>query len=341
MNLFRAELLRFVTRRFFAVMIVVILAILAVSALSFASNSQPVGAAERQAAAERSIQDFNTSVTELQAMYDTCVADVNSPTPTGEWGTTLGDCNAIKEKSSGITPNPIESYLPHQFRLRWELEDSLYVAAAILLVFGFLVGASFVGAEWTSGGMTNLLLWQPRRIQVLAVKLGTALLGVLAVSVVYAAAWIGAMWVIAATRGDISQVTPGFWQSIALLCARSAALAMMCAAIGFALAMLGRHTAMALGVGIAYAMIVEIGTRIIFSLNGINFPERYQLATYVVAWLSKRVELYDPGFCRYAFDRCDPTVYVIDLPTSGTVLGLVVLALVGAATVMFRRRDVA
>jgi hypothetical protein len=98
---------------------------------------------------------------------------------------------------------------------------------------------------------------------------------------------------------------------------------MIGAAIGFALAMLGRHTAMALGVGIAYAMIVEIGTRIIFGLNSINFSERFQLATYVVAWLSKRVELYDPGFCRYAFDTCDPKVYVIDLTTSGTVLGAV------------------
>jgi hypothetical protein len=86
---------------------------------------------------------------------------------------------------------------------------------------------------------------------------------------------------------------------------------------------------------------VEIGTRIIFGLNAINFPERFQLATYVVAWLSKRVELYDPGFCRYAFDRCDPRMYVIDLPTSGLVLGVVVLALVGASALAFRRRDVA
>jgi ABC-type transport system involved in multi-copper enzyme maturation permease subunit len=341
MNLLRAELLRFVTRRFFAVMLVVILAILAVSALSFAANSQPVSADDRRIAAERAMQDFNSGVAEMQTMYDNCVADVNSPTPSGEYGSTLADCNGIKEKMGYITPNPIESYLPHQFRLRWELEGSLYVAAAILAVFGFLVGASFVGAEWTSGGMTNLLLWHPQRIQVLAAKLGTALLGVLAVCAAYTAVWIGTLYTVAATRGDTSEATAGFWQSITLLCVRSAVLAMIGAAIGFALAMLGRHTAMALGVGIAYAMIVEIGTRIIFGLNAINFPERFQLATYVVAWLSKRVELYDPGFCRYAFDKCDPQIYVIDLPTSGTVLGVVVAVLVGAAILVFRRRDVA
>lgn len=341
MTLFRAELIRFVTRRFVAVMIIVILAILAVTALSVAANSQPASAADRQVAADRAMQDFNSAVGEMQAYYDHCVADVTSPEPTGDYGGTLADCEATKEKMASITPNSIETYLPHQFRLRWELEDSLYVAAAVLGVFGFLIGASFVGAEWTSGGMTNLLLWHPRRIKVLTAKLGTVLLGVLVICAAYIAVWIGTLWTIAATRGDISDATPGFWQSISLLGLRSAALAMIGAAIGFALAMLGRHTAMALGVGLAYAMIVEIGTRIIFGLNSINFSERFQLATYVVAWLSKRVELYDPGFCRYAFDQCDPKVYVIDLTTSGTVLGALVVALVAVAALVFRRRDVA
>jgi ABC-2 type transport system permease protein len=340
-NLFRAELIRFVTRRFIAVMIVVILGILAVSALSVAANSQPIGAAEREIAAEQSRQDFNAAIGDMQSWYDLCVADVSSPAPTGQYGSTLADCEATKEKLASITPNPVDSYLPHQFRLRWELQDSIYVAAAVLAVFGFLVGASFVGAEWTSGGMTNLLLWHPRRIQVLAAKLGTALLGVLAVCAGYLAVWIGTLWTIAATRGDTSNATPGFWQSITLLCVRSAVLAMIGAAIGFALAMLGRHTAMALGVGLAYAMIVEIGTRIIFGLNSINFPERFQLATYVIAWLSKRVDLYDPGLCRYAFDTCEPKLYVIDLATSGTVLGALVVAIVAAAALVFRRRDVA
>jgi hypothetical protein len=105
--------------------------------------------------------------------------------------------------------------------------------------------------------------------------------------------------------------------------------------------MLGRHTAMALGVGLAYALVVEIGTRIVFGLNQINFPERFQLATYVVAWLSKRVELYDSGWCRYAIDDCQPRLYVIDLATAATVLGVVALVIVAAAALVFRRRDVA
>ena len=50
----------------------------------------------------------------------------------------------------------------------------------MLALFGFAVGASFVGAEWHSGGMMNLLLWRPRRLALLAQKLGALLLSVLA-----------------------------------------------------------------------------------------------------------------------------------------------------------------
>jgi len=43
--------------------------------------------------------------------------------------------------------------------------------AAVLALVAYIVGASFVGAEWSSGGMMNLLLWRPRRLQVLGTKL--------------------------------------------------------------------------------------------------------------------------------------------------------------------------
>jgi hypothetical protein len=340
MNLLRAELLRFATRRFLTVMIAVIFGILAVSAMSFAASTRPVTAADRQAAAEQAMRDFNNVAMMLQQEYDRCVADMAQPVPSGEFGDSPQVCEDYKRKLGSVTPPPADSYLPHQFQLRHDLEEGLYVAAAVLAVFGFLIGASFVGAEWTSGGMTNLLLWRPRRTEVLFTKLGTAVVGVFAASAVYLAAWIGTLWTIAATRGDLSDLTPGFWQSITLLCLRSAVLATVTAALGFALATLGRHTAMALGVGLAYALIVELGTRIIFGLNSINFPERYQLATYFIAWLSKRVELYDAGLCRYELDVCEPKLYVIDLSASATVIGILVAVVVGAAALHFRRRDV-
>ena len=40
-----------------------------------------------------------------------------------------------------------------------------------------MIGASFVGAEWNSGGMMNLLLWRPQRLKVLSTKLAALLAG--------------------------------------------------------------------------------------------------------------------------------------------------------------------
>ena len=37
--------------------------------------------------------------------------------------------------------------------------------------FGFLVGASFIGAEWNNATMSGLLLWEPRRWRVFTTKL--------------------------------------------------------------------------------------------------------------------------------------------------------------------------
>jgi ABC-2 type transport system permease protein len=214
------------------------------------------------------------------------------------------------------------------------------VAAGVLTLFGFVVGASFIGAEWNSGGMMNLLLWRPRRITVLAAKLGTMLLGVLAISAGYLVIWVAAFWTIGATRGIVGELTSGFWQSLALDGVRAVALALAAAAVGFALASLGRHTAMALGVGIGYALVVEIGTFIIFGVLGTQYSQRFRLSTYVAAWLVKKITLYDET------PVCDPTgctdlrTYVITWQQGGLVLGSIVVLSLLAAFAAMHRRDV-
>ena len=54
--------------------------------------------------------------------------------------------------------------------------------AALLALVAFVIGASFVGAEWNSGGMMNLLLWRPQRLQVLGTKLAALLVGLTALT---------------------------------------------------------------------------------------------------------------------------------------------------------------
>ena len=48
------------------------------------------------------------------------------------------------------------------FTFAEEAEPLLYFLIAFLALFGFLVGASYIGADLNSGGVVNLLLWRPR-----------------------------------------------------------------------------------------------------------------------------------------------------------------------------------
>ncbi len=41
----------------------------------------------------------------------------------------------------------------------------------ILVLGGWLLGASSIGAEWHAGTMTTLMIWEPRRLRVIVVKL--------------------------------------------------------------------------------------------------------------------------------------------------------------------------
>src|SRR6185312_10036559 len=111
--------------------------------------------------------------------------------------------------------------------------DMVTTLAAVLALVAFIVGASFVGAEWNSGGMMNLLLWRPRRLQVLSTKLGVLLTGATVLTVVLAAIWTAVFYAIASARGSTAKMTSGAWQSIGLMELRALALVLVAGAIGF------------------------------------------------------------------------------------------------------------
>lgn len=328
MRLVRAEWSRLFARRFTKIMIGVILLVLLVIGLGFAANTHQITAADHAAA--------QAQIAEQRKFFDQMVAECQQARQRGD------DVNRKYPPNCefGDPGFREEYYLPYQFNFKREVPTLVLVAAGILALFGFVVGASFVGAEWNSGGMTNLLLWRPKRIPVLAAKLGTMLLGVLLVSVAYLAVWVSIFWFIARIRGRLDPLTSGFWQSLALDGTRAVVLGLAAAAIGFALASLGRHTAMALGVGIGYALVVEIGTFIIFGLLGTQYPQRFRLSTYVGAWLVKKITLYDET------PTCGPSGcteiqhYDITWQRGGAVLGTIAVVGLLAAFLAMRRRDV-
>src|SRR5262249_26482062 len=163
--------------------------------------------------------------------------------------------------------------------------DLFRMLGALLALFGFAVGASYIGAEWSSGGVLNLLLWRPNRTPVWLGKLGSLLAGVLGVGVALSLLWYATLWLLADHRGSAA-MTAGGLRSLALVDVRALPLALATATLGYAIAALGRNTASALGVAVAWVVIFELGLRIVLGLlEGVR-PERWYLSTYVGAWLN-------------------------------------------------------
>ena len=337
MSLPKAEVRRLFKRRVTRIFLVLTLVGLAVFPIAFAFSSQRTGPEQRAYAEAQARQEYERASADYQRMVAQCESEKAA-------GATDVDERYGPNCGADYGPRPeyfeAANYLPFEFNFREGFEPSVYVFAAILALVAFVIGASFVGAEWNSGGMTNLLLWRPRRIPVLVTKLGVLLGSILGVFVVLGALWTAAFWAIGRFDGQLGRLTSGVWQSLALTGARGVGAVLLAATLGFCLASIGRHTAMALGVGIGVVVVSEIGLRIAFELIQVRFGERYVLSSYLIAWFNKTITLYDWRSCEFSQGQCNPAELVVTWQQSGVLFAIVLVLAVFGALWSIRRRDV-
>jgi len=337
MSLAKAEVRRLFKRRLTRIVLILVLLLLAAFPVGFLIASKKSGP-ERWVAAEAQAQQTFEQVSRDHAnMVAQCEAEKERGSTTTEqmYGPNCGrDWAPTRDQFRA------EDHLPYEFNFRQEFPISLYVFSSVFAMAAFLIGASFVGAEWHSGGMMNLLLWRPRRLPVLATKLLALLGGVLAVTLAFGALWTVAFWAIGRFDGALGTLTAGAWQSFALTATRGVGLVLLVAAVGFALGSLGRHTALALGAATGVFVISEIGLRIALPLMRVSYPERFYLSTWAAAWFDKRLSIYNYRECEFAEGVCNPAEMVLTWQQAGIVFAI------GAAIVLFlafwsmRRRDI-
>lgn len=121
----------------------------------------------------------------------------------------------------------------------------MLVVAAATAVFAFLLGATYVGAEWSSRSMVALLFWEPRRYRVMTVKLAVLTGVAAALGVLSQGVWLLAARVLAETRGTTSNTPTHLWTQLTAASGRGVLLAAVVALLGFAVANLIRKTAAA------------------------------------------------------------------------------------------------
>lgn len=339
MSLYTTELRRLRKRRFVRYMTLLGLLILIAVAVGTFFTNQKIGPAQHAVAERAAEQQYQEQIRFAEQFKKDCAQAKAG-------GVSSAPKDAFPPNCDEITPPARENFraewnLPATFDFRAKFGNMIIAFAAILALVAFVAGASFVGAEWNTGGMMNLLLWRPQRLKVLLTKLGALLSASIGVLVVAGAAWTGAFWAIASLRGSTAKMTSGAWQSFGLMGLRGATLVLVAAAIGFALASLGRHTALALGGALGLMVVGQFGLGILLSMAQVKFVEAWLLPTYLLAWMQQKVTLQNYEACNFSYNgECKPDTFEITWQTSSILLAVGVVVTVGAAMWAMRRRDI-
>jgi hypothetical protein len=207
--------------------------------------------------------------------------------------------------------------------------------ATLLLGLALLMGATFAGADWSSGSMSNQLLFEPRRIRVWAAKASAVMIGAVAVAAVGLVAFWALTWGLMESR-DIA-ATSGGWRDVAEAGARSAVFAGAAALGGFVVTMFLRSTVGTLGVMLA----VSIGGSILVATLPIDGNGRWMLPHNVLGILDNGYRYYD-----YSIPGCDDfggggsCEEVLSMGEGLRFFGVLLAVGVALSMASFRRRDV-
>jgi ABC-2 type transport system permease protein len=248
------------------------------------------------------------------------------------------------DQACGVPPTPeqfpIDQFLRnHPFPPDQAVDYALAVGAATAML-GFLLAATFIGAEWSSKNLVAWLFWEPRRLRVMAAKLVALLSSVLLLAALAQVVWYGVAKVLIHYRGlPVSTLGPRaehFWSHVVDAQARAALLVLITALVGFSLASLMRNSAAALGVAFVYFAVVE---NVIRAVNPEWQP--YLFTTNLAAWIA------DNGITVYGKEVYSQRLGYV-LPRAihlSNVHGAVFLLIfagvaIAAAVTAFARRDI-
>lgn len=237
MNLLRVELVRLLSRRLFRVLTVLVLTGFALAGILTFVNSDHSPEAVAAADARREA--------EIARCVETFRAGDESVGETSAHG---GDARAVCQEEVWVE-DP-----------RFRYTDVTWILMSMgipMIMLAWLLGASFMGAEWSNRTLTSTLTWEPRRVRVLTAKAGALCLVAFVWLFAFQAYVAAALYPAAHFRGDTGGMDAAFWGDLAGVGLRVGAIGMIAALMGFALATVGRNTAAALGVGFVQLALVE------------------------------------------------------------------------------------
>ena len=231
----------------------------------------------------------------------------------------------------------VENFLDKRpFTLDGDGRGGLLAVAIATAGLAFLLGATYVGAEWSTRSMVALLFWEPRRLRVMATKLLVLAAASAALGVLAQGAWLlVARYVLAATRGTTA-VPAGTWSELIAGAGRGVLLVVLLGLLGFGIANLLRNTAAAFGAAFVWFVVAE---NLLRGLLPASQP--YLLTDSAAALLTQggsRVYVNEPNVDGQGVFTNSREIIISNVH-GGLVLTAVVAAVVTLGVVLFARRD--
>lgn len=322
--LVRAELRRLAWRRVSWLGAVAALALLGLSLFGMWSSTQPPSPAERTQQ-EQAYQDAVRTYPEQLASCRQAAAAARS---NGDTRANF-ECDRMPEprrEMFGPTPATFLGLLPEAARS----------TAYTLSFLAFVVGASFVAAEFATGSMGTWLTFEPRRLPVAASKLAAVGLGLLvAVTLLFAVTAAG-VWLVCVLNatGAPGPGTPV--SSVVWLVLRGVVMATAAGIGGAALALIARGTGAVIAIVVGYAIGVE----------GVIASRWQNLQPWLVrlnvrGWLEGSATYYiqSCGTDQQGQYSCTGVKHILTLGHATAYLGVLGALVLVLALWTFRRRD--
>jgi hypothetical protein len=313
-GLLRAEVHRFRSRRFLWGIVGAGLVALLFGCGVAAHQHHKLDAAGLAAAQ----QQRQATLQEQQAFVDQCIKQLPAGVPAEQGCPAIDPCQFQTADFAAVRPFVLEQQLP----------DGVVGIGALTAAAMFLLGATWIGAEWSTRSLVALLFWEPRRTRVLLTKLGVLMVGAAAVAALAQLVWFGAAEALAATRGTRTGLPDGFYGDVLTAQGRLVLFGVLLSGLGFALANLLRNTGAALGVVALYLAVLENLIRVLQP----SWQE-WLLTTNAGALISRTPVRF--------FTTRDGTGHevVIGHVHGGLYLTALVAGLLALGAVLFSRRD--
>lgn len=332
-HLFRAELHRFRSRRLIQVLAGLLVLIWgAAVVIGLLSFGEPTEAdyAQAQAQVDQILEDN-------EAFRDDCLED---PEQFAGPGAPEG-LSPDEICGPPLTAEDIGGVEAFMSKAPFDLGDAgaggAMAFAGLGAAIAFLVGVTWIGAEWSTRSMVALLFWAPRRMRVMATKLAVLVVGAAVLGVAAQVCWLAMAGILDAAAGTGEALPDDFWSTLLQTQARGVLLVVLAALLGFGLTSIVRNTGATLGIAFVYVVGVQL---ILFGIRPSWSP--WMLGTNAVALVQQgglTIPFWDT--VDYSAENIgEPVEYYLGNLQAGLFLTAVALGLVAVGTFLFSRRDI-